>query len=121
MSRKYNLPIQDSSNKKIAQLTKIIDGLYLGSEETERNKNLLIENKIDILEFDQIDLKAVDSIFPNNWLSTHGNNIVDGGLLIIYPMKAESRRIERNEKIINFLKPNYKHFLDLSYLEEKNE
>lgn len=90
-------------------------------EEYEKYKNLLIENKIDILEFDQIDIKAVDSIFPNNWLSTHGNNIVDGGLLIIYPMKAESRRIERNEKIINFLRPNYKHFLDLSYLEEKNE
>lgn len=90
-------------------------------KEYEIYKQKLIENNIEILEFEQIDKKAVDSIFPNNWISTHNDNVVEGGLLIIYPMKAVSRRIEKNEKIINLLKQKYKNFLDLSYLEEKNE
>lgn len=36
-----------------------------------------------------------DSIFPNNWISFHGN-----GSLITYPMQAENRRLERREDII---------------------
>ncbi|WP_109744078.1 citrulline utilization hydrolase CtlX [Arcicella aurantiaca] len=36
-----------------------------------------------------------DSIFPNNWISFHGN-----GSVITYPMQAENRRLERREDII---------------------
>lgn len=39
-----------------------------------------------------------DSIFPNNWLSTHSN-----GDLILYPMFAPNRRNERREDILDFL------------------
>lgn len=39
-----------------------------------------------------------DSIFPNNWISFHGN-----GSVITYPMQAENRRLERREDIIRQL------------------
>ena len=31
-----------------------------------------------------------DSIFPNNWISMHSD-----GTVVLYPMKAENRRLER--------------------------
>jgi len=35
-----------------------------------------------------------DAIFPNNWFSTHAD-----GTIILYPMLAENRRLERNEDL----------------------
>lgn len=43
-----------------------------------------------------------DSIFPNNWFSTHSE-----GTIAIFPMEAENRRQERREDIINHLEVNY--------------
>jgi hypothetical protein len=37
-----------------------------------------------------------DAIFPNNWLSFHAD-----GTLVLYPMQAESRRLERRREIID--------------------
>lgn len=39
-----------------------------------------------------------DAVFPNNWISFHGN-----GTLITYPMATANRRIERREDIITSL------------------
>jgi len=39
-----------------------------------------------------------DSIFPNNWLSTHEN-----GTAVLYPMFAENRRLERRPEILDAL------------------
>ncbi|MEO3414807.1 arginine deiminase-related protein [Roseovarius sp. CAU 1744] len=44
-----------------------------------------------------------DSIFPNNWFSTHS-----GGHVALYPMYAESRRRERRWDVIEMLKHNYR-------------
>ena len=44
-----------------------------------------------------------DSIFPNNWFSTHS-----GGHVAIYPMFAESRRRERRMDVIDMLKRDYR-------------
>ncbi|MGB3764300.1 MAG: arginine deiminase-related protein [Ornithinimicrobium sp.] len=44
-----------------------------------------------------------DSVFPNNWFSTHA-----GGYVAIYPMHSESRRIERRNDIIEMLKRDYR-------------
>ena len=57
-----------------------------------------------------------DSIFPNNWFSTHNNNS-----LVLYPMYAENRRLERTDKILNFVKDreNLK-IIDLTENEKKN-
>nr|WP_315230739.1 arginine deiminase-related protein [uncultured Flavobacterium sp.] len=39
-----------------------------------------------------------DSIFPNNWISFHEN-----GDVVLYPMFAENRRLERREEILDVL------------------
>ncbi len=44
-----------------------------------------------------------DSIFPNNWFSTHS-----GGHVAIYPMYAASRRRERRWDVIEMLKAEYR-------------
>lgn len=56
-----------------------------------------------------------DSVFPNNWFSTH-----TGGHVAIYPMHAPSRRRERRADVIEFLKRNFRvqEVIDYSGLEE---
>lgn len=77
--------------------------------------------KINHDVINQINPNAPDSIFLNNWFSTHKNENIPEGLLVIYPVKALNRRIEKISIIIETLKKDYKHFVDLSYLEEENE
>ena len=44
-----------------------------------------------------------DSVFPNNWLSTHA-----GGLVGVYPMYASNRRHERRADVLEMLKSTYR-------------
>jgi len=44
-----------------------------------------------------------DSVFPNNWFSTH-----NGGHVAIYPMYSPSRRRERRSDVIEMLKSEYR-------------
>lgn len=44
-----------------------------------------------------------DSVFPNNWFSTH-----TGGQVAIYPMYAKNRRKERRGDVIELLKAKYR-------------
>lgn len=44
-----------------------------------------------------------DSVFPNNWFSTHY-----GGYIAIYPMYSPNRRRERRQDIIDLLKREYR-------------
>ncbi len=44
-----------------------------------------------------------DSVFPNNWLSTHA-----GGNVAVYPMYASNRRHERRADILEMLKSSYR-------------
>ena len=47
---------------------------------------------------DTIEPSTPDSIFPNNWISFHEN-----GDVVLYPMFAENRRLERREDILDVL------------------
>ncbi|MEO5615795.1 MAG: arginine deiminase-related protein [Cypionkella sp.] len=55
-----------------------------------------------------------DSVFPNNWFSTH-----IGGRIAIYPMHAVNRRRERRSDVIEMLKAKYRvqDVIDYSGLE----
>ncbi len=55
-----------------------------------------------------------DSVFPNNWISTHA-----GGHVALYPMHAPNRRTERRGDIVEMLKQRYRvqDVLDYSGLE----
>jgi hypothetical protein len=56
-----------------------------------------------------------DSVFPNNWFSTH-----PGGQVALYPMYSPSRRRERRADIIDMLKSEYRvqQVVDYSGLEQ---
>ena len=64
--------------------------------------------------FEDESTKSPDSVFPNNWFSTH-----PGGHIAIYPMYPENRRLERRHDIIEMLKRNYRvqDVIDYSGLE----
>lgn len=60
-----------------------------------------------------------DSIFPNNWISFH-----DDGVIGLYPMYAENRRLERRQDIIDDLDAfgyQITNIIDLSGTEEANK
>lgn len=60
---------------------------------------LLKEHQINVVVWEDTPYPHTpDSIFPNNWISTHQN-----GTVATYPMKTANRRAERNEDIIRFL------------------
>jgi hypothetical protein len=48
---------------------------------------------------DTLDPHTPDSIFPNNWVSFHND-----GKVVLYPMFASNRRVERREDIIETIK-----------------
>ena len=73
---------------------------------------VLRENGLTItVNEDDISIKTTDSIFPNNWFSTHSD-----GTLVTYPMFSKNRRLERREDIIEGLKENY-HVIHRIHLE----
>ncbi len=69
---------------------------------------------VDVHLFDDDHTTRPDSVFPNNWFSTHA-----GGHIAIYPMYAPSRRTERRSDVIETLKQRYRvqDVIDYSGLE----
>jgi hypothetical protein len=80
-----------------------------------------------------------DSIFPNNWFSSHRSEDIPGkseaylfilkfyfvntfytidGLLVVYPMRTPSREAEKNPKLIAELEKTHKNKIDLAPLEK---
>ncbi|MDF3079415.1 MAG: amidinotransferase [Sphingobacteriaceae bacterium] len=59
-----------------------------------------------------------DSIFPNNWISFHGD-----GTVYLYPMQAENRRAERRREILRDLKNSFRieNIQDLSFFENDDK
>jgi len=64
--------------------------------------------------FDDETGKTPDSVFPNNWFSTH-----PGGHVAVFPMFARNRRRERRVDVIEMLKRDYRvqDVIDYSGLE----
>ena len=69
---------------------------------------------VDVHLFEDEQSGRPDSVFPNNWFSTHS-----GGHLAIYPMYSPSRRAERRSDVIETLKERYRvqDVIDYSGLE----
>jgi hypothetical protein len=59
-----------------------------------------------------------DSIFPNNWVSFHYS-----GTVVLYPMQAENRRLERRQDIIDDLAQRFhvSRVIDLTHFEEEGK
>ncbi|CAF0869082.1 unnamed protein product [Didymodactylos carnosus] len=71
---------------------------------------------VDVIDDTNTPVKP-DAIFPNNWISTHSD-----GTIILYPMLAESRRLERRKDIVDQLCKMYyvTAIIDLSCFEKRN-
>ncbi len=70
---------------------------------------------VTVHAFEDTGLATPDSVFPNNWFSTHA-----GGHVAIYPMAAPSRQLERRWDVIDLLKQRYRvqDVIDYSGLEQ---
>lgn len=66
---------------------------------------------------DTTDTDTPDSIFPNNWISFHHD-----GVVTIYPMFAENRRLERRDDILDILEDKGFRIADImDYTEAEEE
>ncbi|AXT34231.1 amidinotransferase [Phaeobacter sp. LSS9] len=70
---------------------------------------------VSVHVFDDTGTETPDSVFPNNWFSTHA-----GGHVAVYPMYAANRRKERRWDVIELLKRDYRvqDVIDYSGLEQ---
>ena len=83
-------------------------------EEVTRAAAALQSAGIRVHLFDDESPDRPDSVFPNNWMSTH-----PGGHVALYPMYAVNRRGERRSDVIEMLKKEYRvqEVIDYSGLE----
>ncbi len=84
-------------------------------EEVTRMAEGLARAGVAVHLFEDETAALPDSVFPNNWFSTHS-----GGHVAIYPMYSESRQSERRPDIIEMLKSEYRvqDVIDYSGLEK---
>lgn len=63
----------------------------------------LRQHDIDVLVVqDSPESHTPDSIFPNNWVSFHRD-----GSLVLYPMYAENRRLERKQSVLTAIRERF--------------
>lgn len=81
--------------------------------------SLLQKNNILVTVInDTNDTITPDAIFPNNWISFDEEKGI-----FLYPMYAQNRRLEKNEKIIHSIKSlaSIQKITNLSYFEKENK
>ena len=94
-------------------------------QEIQNNALTEFDNMVEKLKKTGIDVKVMqdtkkphtpDSIFPNNWFSTHYSNTV-----VLYPMFAENRRLERTDNLYDYFdETDNLNVVDYSSLENEN-
>lgn len=80
--------------------------------------NKIRSQGIDVLVIeDSPTPETPDSIFPNNWFSTH-----EDGSLVLYPLFAKNRRLERKPAVLSALQEKYTivHQVDISPYENSD-
>jgi hypothetical protein len=86
-------------------------------KEFENAVSLLRKKGIDVIVWQDSELPIkTDSIFPNNWFSTHTD-----GTILTYPMYSKNRRLERNQELIDFLIRNYEVTRDYTMAHYEDE
>ena len=86
-------------------------------KESDNYVQLLKDNGINVIAVEDTKKPHTpDSVFPNNWFSTH-----DDGTLVLYPMFAENRRLERKPAALEAIEANFdeKRTVDLTHYEEE--
>ncbi|MDL2262101.1 amidinotransferase [Bacteroidales bacterium OttesenSCG-928-I21] len=110
---------ETAGNNHFQQKTETVPVADKAIEEFDSFVELLRSNGVDVTVIqDTLEPWTPDSIFPNNWFSSHSN-----GELVLYPMFAENRRLERKPDMLNFVQNTIKHnkIIDLTHWEAKSE
>ena len=68
-------------------------------EEFEGLVSKLRSAKVNVIVEEDTLKVSTDTVFPNNWISFHQDHKI-----VIYPMKAENRRVEKRYDIVDFWK-----------------
>lgn len=87
-------------------------------EEFNSLVQLLKKHRVNVTVIaDTADYFTPDSVFPNNWISFHEN-----AELVLYPMFAANRRLERKPSILEYLQNKFviSRIHDLSQHEQEN-
>jgi hypothetical protein len=85
----------------------------LAVEQHHRLRDLLLEHGV-LVTLARSSETSPDAPFCNNWFSTHP---AEGGVpatLVLYPLLAANRRIERRSDLVAMLRPAYPRLVDLS-------
>ena len=88
---------QQNSTQSIAEQQQIAQQEFDTIVTTLENYGVSVKVISDVKESD-----TPDSIFPNNWMSTH-----QSGEMVLYPMLAENRRKEVRQDIVDLLAEEY--------------
>lgn len=104
---------------------KVIDGLTSenvnakAQQEFDAFVEKLITHGVNVMVVeDTLQPDTPDSIFPNNWISFH-----QSGDVVLYPMFAENRRLERREDVLDLMEEKgflIENVLDYTLAEEAN-
>jgi hypothetical protein len=86
-------------------------------QEFDNFVQILQDNNVEVLVVQDTPVPATpDSIFPNNWISTHKD-----GSMIFYPMYAENRRWERKEHVVKAIEEHFTINTKKSYIAYEDE
>ena len=100
-----NAHIEDAQTKALNEFHQFVDRLS--------------SHDIDVLVVkDTPSPVTPDSIFPNNWISIH-----EEGTMVLYPMFAKNRRMERKQTVIDAVKQTLpiKEVVDFTHFENSNQ
>ena len=73
---------------------------------------------VEVITYDQQSDDLPDSVFPNNWLSTHRSLKGAQSCIVTYQMMSENRQREYNPQIIEDLRPHYETIVDQAIISE---
>ncbi|NOT08212.1 MAG: amidinotransferase [Gemmatimonadales bacterium] len=85
----------------------------LALEQHNRLRELLLQNQVTLTVAQSLETSP-DAPFCNNWFSTHPADGRTPATLVLYPLLAENRRIERRDDLVGLLRPGYPRLVDLS-------
>jgi len=114
----YNLQTADSNS--FQQPATVVDQLAFSQrvlKEFDQMVDLLSAHEIHTRVFDDTDdVEKPDAVFPNNWVTFHPD-----GRVVLYPMMAGNRRLERRKDIISQLENDFivKEVIDLTSEEDR--
>ncbi|NCD72020.1 citrulline utilization hydrolase CtlX [Mucilaginibacter agri] len=120
-------PVRFGYNEQTAESNAFQNNVELKAEEAQAKALNEFDGFVTVLRASGVNVILIDdtvsphtpdSIFPNNWISLH-----DNGDVVLYPMQAENRRLERREDIIADLEDGFtvKHVIDLSRFEATDQ